>query len=319
MAKTRISDVIVPEVFNPYVVERTTQLSALFQSGIISTSDELNSLASGGGRIINMPFWNDLTGDDEVLSDSGALTPEKIDAGQDAAVLLMRGKAWSSNDLAKALSGDDPMGMIGNLVADYWARRWQALLISMLNGVFASASMASNLHDISAEADPADRLISASTTMDALQLLGDHQDLLTGFVMHSAVRTYLGKQDLIDFVPDSMGNPTIEGYQRKRIITDDRCPVAGGVYTTYIFGQGAIGLGQGNAPVPTETDRDSLAGDDILINRRHFILHPRGVRWTDSVCAGSSPTNVELANGDNWNRVYEPKNIRVVMFQHTIA
>lgn len=36
MAVTKIADVIVPSVFNPYVIQRTMQLSALVQSGIIS-------------------------------------------------------------------------------------------------------------------------------------------------------------------------------------------------------------------------------------------------------------------------------------------
>jgi hypothetical protein len=52
--------------------------SALFQSGILSTGAEFNQLASVGARTVNMPFWNDLTGADEVLSDSAALTPGKI-------------------------------------------------------------------------------------------------------------------------------------------------------------------------------------------------------------------------------------------------
>ena len=113
---TKIADVIVPEVFNPYVIERTAELSALVKSGIIVKDPELDALASAGGRLINMPFWKDLTGDDEVLSDNGALTPGKITAGQDVAALLMRGKAWSVNDLAKALSGDDPMRLIHSLL-----------------------------------------------------------------------------------------------------------------------------------------------------------------------------------------------------------
>jgi len=49
MPKTRIADVIVPEVFNPYVVQQTAELSALYQSGIVATSDELNSLAASRG------------------------------------------------------------------------------------------------------------------------------------------------------------------------------------------------------------------------------------------------------------------------------
>ena len=69
--------------------------------GIISPSAELNKLASAGGSLINMPFWSDLTGDDEILSDSSSLAVNPISSGQDKAVLYMRGKAWGVNDLAK--------------------------------------------------------------------------------------------------------------------------------------------------------------------------------------------------------------------------
>jgi hypothetical protein len=317
MAKTQIADVIVPEVFNPYVIERTAELSALVQSGIVVHNPELDRLASAGGKLINMPFWNDLTGTDEVLSDSGALTPEKITADQDVAVLLMRGKAWSANDLAKALSGDDPMGAIGDLVAGYWARRRQATLISTLKGVFASASMAGNIHDISGGTGAA-AVISGAEFINAKNQLGDASDRLTAVVMHSATFTKLEQDNLISYIPNSQGVVEFPTYMNKRVIVDDGCPVSGGVYTTYLFGQGAVGLGNGGAPVPTETDRDSLAGDDILINRQHFILHPRGVRFNNASVAGSSPTNAELETAANWTRVYENKNIRIVAFVHRL-
>ena len=312
MPKTTVADVIVPEVFNPYVVEKTTELSALYQSGIVASSDELNSLALSGGRLINMPYWNDLDGEDEVLSDINALDVERITSGQDIAVLLMRGKAWSVNDLAKALSGDDPMQVIGQLVAGYWARRMQAAILSILEGVFAAPSMAPNVYDT-------DDRISADNTILAIQCLGDAKSKLTGYLMHSAVEADLARQDLIDFTKDSTGSIEIPTYLGKRVIVDDGCPVANGVYTTYIFGQGAIGYGEGAAPVPTETTRDALSGDDILINRRHFLLHPRGVRWLDQAVADQSPTNAELANPANWLRVYEPKNVRIVKYTHRIA
>lgn len=314
MAKTKISDVIVPEVFNPYVVQKTMELSALFNSGIIANNPELDRLASSGGTIINMPYWEDLSGEDEVLSDDGALTPGKIVAGQDAAVLLMRGKAWSANDLAKALSGSDPMAAIGDLVAAYWARRMQATTIALLKGAFSSDSMANKRLDISAK--DTGNAINGATFLDALQLMGDAKDKLTGVIMHSATETQLRKNNLIQTELDSNNKP-ISYFMEKRVIVDDSCPYADGVYTTYLFGQGALGLGNGAAPVPTETDRDSLAGDDILINRIHFVLHPRGVRWVGT-SVGSSPTNEELATGTNWNRVYEDKAIRMVEFKHKL-
>ena len=314
---TKIADVIVPEVFNPYVIERTAELSALVKSGIVVRNPELDKLATAGGKLINMPFWKDLTGDDEVLSDNGALTPGKITAGQDVAALLMRGKAWSVNDLAKALSGDDPMRAIGDLVAEYWARRRQKTLISVLKGIFSSSSMSGNVHDISSELEGAAK-ISGSSFIVAKNKLGDASDKLTAVMMHSAVFTALEQQNLISYIPNSQGIVEFPTYMNKRVIVDDGCPIESDVYTTYLFGEGAIGEGNGSAPVPTETDRDSLAGEDILINRQHFILHPRGVKFTNSSVAGESPTNAELENQANWNRVYENKNIRIVAFKHKI-
>lgn len=319
MAKTKIADVIVPEVFNPYVIQRTAELSALSQAGIISNSPDLDALATAGGKLINMPYWNDLTGDDEVLSDEDALTPEKITAGQDVAALFMRGKAWSTNDLAKALSGDDPMAAIGDLVAAYWARRRQALLFSMLKGVFASTDMAAE-HVLDVTSITGGDTLTGSTFIDALTLLGDAAGKITAVGMHSKAYASLQKQNLIDFVPTSDGKIMIPTYLERKVVVDDGCPVntSTGVYTTYLFGEGAIGLGNGAAPVPTETDRDSLAGDDILINRQHFVLHPRGVAFQNASVAGSSPTNAETEAAANWARVYEKKNVRLVKFVHKI-
>ena len=333
MTKTKIEDVIVPEVFNPYVIERTAELSAFYQSGIIARTPELDRLASSGGKLLNMPFWEDLTGADEVLSDSTALTVGKIEAGQDVAALLARGRAWSVNDLAKALSGDDPMAAIGDLVAEYWARRFQVILIKTLEGIFktvttgTSLGMDTNKHDISAlQGDAA--VIDAKTAVDAIYKLGDNADKLTGFAMHSATVAKLTKDDLIETIPPSEGKPAVRTFLGKPVVVDDGLPVEqvfiGGlkndVYTTYIFGAGAFGWGEGGAPVPVETARDALAGDDILIHRRHFILHPRGVAFQNaSSIAGSTPSNDDLANSLNWKRVYESKNVRIVQFKHRLT
>ena len=270
-----------------------------------------------------MPFWEDLTGEDEVLSDQAALTVGKITAKQDVAALLARGRAWSVNDLAKALSGDDPMAAIGDLVAEYWARRFQAILIKTLDGIFGNTAteMNTNKHDISgAPAADGDDVISAKTAVDAIYKLGDNADKLTGFAMHSATVAKLTKDDLIETIPPSEGKACSQDLLGKPVVVDDSLPNAGGVYTTYIFGAGAFGWGEGGAPVPVETARDALAGDDILIHRRHFILHPRGVAFqNDSSIVGPTPSNNDLANYKNWKRVYESKNVRIVQFKHRLA
>ena len=287
-------------------------------------------LARSDGKLVNMPLWEDLTGGDEVLSDKTALTVGKIEAGQDVAALLTRGRAWSVNDLAKALSGDDPMAAIGDLVAAYWARRFQAILIKTLDGVFGNTAtgMDGNKHDISGSPTAKDDdVISAKTAVDAIYKLGDNADKLTGFAMHSATVAKLAKDDLIETIPGSEGKPTIKLFLGKPVIVDDGLPVVTetGIYTTYIFGAGAFGWGEGGAPVPTETARDALSGDDILVNRRHFILHPRGVAFqnkqlgADGGGTNATPSNDNLANHLNWKRVYESKNVRIVQFKHKLV
>lgn len=318
MAKTQIADVIVPQVFNPYVIARTNQLSALYQSGIITNDPQLDALAAGGGKLINMPYWNDLSGASQILSDSAALTLNKITAGQDIAVLHGRGQAWSTNDLAHTMAGADPMRAIGDLVAAYWAREFQTLTFSTLKGVFAAASMSGNVLDISALTGSL-AVLSGETFLDAVQLLGDAKDKLTAISMHSAAYTLLQKQNLIAFIPDAEGKVTIPTYMGHRVIIDDGHPVAAGVYTSYIFGAGALGMGNGMVPYPTETDRDKLAGDDILINRRSFLLHPRGIKFNSVSVAGAFPTNAEMETATNWTRVYENKSIRIVKFVYKLA
>lgn len=322
MAYTKISDVIVPELFNPYVINTTTQLSAFFQSGIAATDDELNALAkkAGGGSTLNMPYWNDLDGDSQVLNDTDDLVPQKINAGQDKAVLILRGNAWSSHDLAATLSGSDPMQAIGSRVAAYWAREMQKIVFAELAGVFSNDDMKDNKLDISGTADG---IYSAETFVDASYKLGDHESLLTAIGMHSATMASAVKQDLIEYVKDSQSGIRFPTYMNKRVIVDDSMPVetledGTKVFTSYLFGAGALGYAEGQPEVPTETARNALGSQDILINRKHFVLHPRGVKFTENAMAGTTPTDEELANGANWQRVYDPKKIRIVQFKHRL-
>lgn len=326
---TKIADIIVPEVFNPYFLNRTTEIAKFYLGGIVSNDATLDKLASSGGQILKMPFWNDLNGNDEILTDSSSLTPGKINSGQDAAVLHMRGRAWGVNDLAKALSVDraDPMGAIADLVSEYWARRYQAVALQSLLGVFAD-NTANDAGDMQADVSGATNAdVTAATKfsgdafIDGQATFGDAIGGLSGIAFHPHVYHNLKKIDQISFERESMGDLEIETYRGLRVLVDRSMPFtaaagaadadAAAQYTTYLFGNGAIGMGQGSAPVPTETDRDSLAGEDYLITRTHFLMHPRGVKFTSNTVTGTSPSNAELALAANWDRVFEREQVRV--------
>jgi len=317
MAKTLISDILKPDVWAEYGVARTAELSALWQAGIVANVPDI-VLPNGGGTV-NMPFFNDLTGDVENLSDSAALTVGNIGAAKDIAAVIGRGRAWAVNDLAGVMSGADPFGAVITLVATYWARQYQKELIGILGGAMGAASMTGNVHDVSAGASEDLRCFNGTNFIDAVAKLGDAGGQLAAIGMHSATQAYLAKKNLITFVKASDGTTDIPTYMGRRVIVDDSMPVATGTYTSYLFGYGALGFSESViGPNDLETDRDILAGDTVATMRKRFLLHPRGIKWSGTPAA-AFPSRAELATVGNWTRVYENKQIRIVAFKHKNA
>ncbi len=336
MAKTAVADIIIPTLFEKYAIERTAELAQFGQCGIVESAPEFDAIASEGGREVKMPFWKDLTATRQLLSDSATLTVNKITTDQDIARLHNDAQVWSVNHLAKVISGDDPMQAIVDLVAEYWARTDEGLIVSSLKGMFAAASMSGNLlaiHSESLAAQTAATRLNGSTFVDACAKLGDRADRLTAVAMHSATEAALRKLDLIDFVPDSEGKSMLRSFQGRRVVVDDNLPTRAGstdgtVYTTYLFGRGAFAKGSatldanplqgGFGTEGVEIARVPLDSDTVLINRRRYVLHPRGVKFTSASVAGDSPTNAELETASNWTRVWENKNVRIVAVTHNL-
>ena len=317
---TKIADVIQPEIFTQYVINRTMELSELIESGIAEHSAEFDALASGPNTLIHMPFWNDLTGEPEIMDDKGHTVPGKLSTGQDIARKIAFTKSFGANALVGHLAGDDPMRVIADRFAVYWNRVYQKVLLKQLEGVFTSAKMKDKVLDITKLSDEK-ALISGDTFLDACQLMGDAKDSITAVMMNSAVETKLRKLDLLERTEalSAMGKP-IYTFMGHRVVVDDamKYDKEKKEAEMYLFGNGAIAWGNGHDSKIKETEvvRDglSLAGEDILVNRKISILHPRGIKFTESSVAGTFPTIAELAKGTNWERVYEPKAIRISKF-----
>lgn len=322
MPVTKIADVIQPDLFAQYVIDKTTEKSEIMNAGVVENNAELNRLITGGGTILTMPKWNDLSGKSQVLDDTNPITVNNITSKSELATLLIRANAWGAHELAGALAGDDPMKAIAERVADWWVRDEKSNIMSILNGVFASASMSGLVKDITSDTNKA---ISANAVLDAKQLMGDASDLLTMIYMHSATFTELQKQNVIQFIPISESKISIPTYLGYRVVCDDSAPVdtSGSTpkYTTYLLARGAIQRGIGTPATLTsvETDRDSLGSTDYLINRQAKVLHPKGISWIGGASiTGPTPSDAELAKGTNWNRVSDIKKIGMVKLVHEL-
>jgi hypothetical protein len=319
----RLSDVIVPEVFFPYMQQKTKERAAIFTSGILADDSRLSAFLAGGGRTANNPFWKDLsdTESDVGNDDPASLSvPEKITTGRDVVVRQVRTKSWSTANLVADLAGADPMQAIADSVAAYWERQFNAILVATLHGVYLD-NVANDggdmVNDIGTDAvgvPSAAELVSAEAIIDTKQTMGDAAEDLRAIIMHSVVYSRLQKQNLIDFVPDSRGEIQFPTYLGYRVIVSDTAKRVTGTnrteYITYLVGAGALAWHE--APLRSspmiEVEREALQGGgvgvDILVSRRQFVLHPNGIKWTGAVSAADFPTNAELATAANWDRVY---------------
>ena len=332
------SDIIIPEVFTPYVIEQTTQRDAFLASGVVRPMAELN--ATEGGDFINVPFWKaNLSGDFEVLSDSSSLTPGKITADKQVGVILHRGRAFEARDLAALAAGSDPMAAIGAKVADYVANQRQKDLLSCLKGVFGtlgttSASAAFFGLTIDGESGDTPTVLSPRHVAEARSLLGDQGDKLAAVCMHSKVYYDLVERRAIDYVSTAdargtsttqsggsmvaaFGNPTVPTYMGLRVIVSDDVQTEGSggssEYATYFFTEGAVASGEQMA-MQTETDRDILAKSDAMSIDLHYCYHPVGSKWAVTT---TNPTRAQLETVGNWSKVYELKNLGIVRATNT--
>jgi hypothetical protein len=103
---TRLADVIVPEIFNPYFREASIYVNRFFRSGIMTNVPDLN-FGSRGGLRIQMPFWHALDNRAQLLDENDRLTVQKVDTGKDEAVQHARALVYGASDLSTAFSGDD--------------------------------------------------------------------------------------------------------------------------------------------------------------------------------------------------------------------
>lgn len=340
MAITTIGDIVtgnVPVLLS-YMTQDPVEKTAFFQSGILAPTPYAAEIARGPSNLANIPFWKAIDSSiepnysNDIYQDIA--TPRNMQTGEMMARVAYLNEGFGQADLTVELTSQNPLQSVATRLDNFWQRQAQRRLLATSLGIYNDNVAATDAFhtqndmvvDVSATLGfDAGAFIDATQTMgDAL--MGNSGEVLGVIAMHSFVYGQARKQQLIDFIRDAENNTMFATYQGYRVVVDDSMTVVGAgadrKFISIIFGNGAIGYGEGDPTNPLEYEREASLGNgggvETLWSRKTWLLHPLGYSFTSSVITGNGSETVarsaswqDLANATNWNRVVERKHVPI--------
>lgn len=322
MELTKILDTITPEQYTKYTNTVSEKHSAFIQSGIMVKTPALDQMIISGGKIVTMPEWGRTALEDQILEEDVALKTGKVKAHKQIAPVLYRGTGAAYTDLSAIVSGSNPATQILNDFADYTLESDQVIMQSILDALFAKTGPLADTH-VSDQSNIQNPNISPEMVIDAMSILGTSRSKIQVISMHSKVKAELQKQNVQtrNYVPASESKIGFDTYLGMRVVEDDTLVSKNGVYSTYLFAQGAFGRNTATPKdmVTYEPDRDKAKGNNMLYVRRARVIHPFGLSFDNSSVTSTTPTNADLATANKWKKVRETKKIGLLCLKHKIS
>lgn len=340
MAITTIGDIVtgnVPVLLS-YMTQDPVEKTAFFQSGILAPTPYAAEIARGPSNLANIPFWKAIDSSiepnysNDIYQDIA--TPRNVQTGEMMARVAYLNEGFGQADLTVELTSQNPLQSVATRLDNFWQRQAQRRLLATSLGIYNDNVAATDAFhtqndmvvDVSATLGfDAGAFIDATQTMgDAL--MGNSGEVLGVIAMHSFVYGQARKQQLIDFIRDAENNTMFATYQGYRVVVDDSMTVVGAgaerKFISIIFGNGAIGYGEGSPTTPLayqrEEERGNGGGVETLWSRKTWLLHPLGYSFTSAVITGNGSETIarsaswqDLANATNWNRVVERKHVPI--------
>lgn len=326
MAKVKIDDLFKAELWTPDFVNEAPVLKNILNSGILTTSEELNKVvnAQNAGYRFELPYVDEPDYvEPEYMDDSDdELSTKKIDWANMFAVITMAQNSYKFANIVTKINRDsDPLKLLrDSIVGNYWALDLQARITSIVSGLADKAGDALTLDVADDSSDGDDVLIAPEHIIDAISKQGDNQDKFSFIYIHSKVYADMKKANLITSIPQADQLKPIEMYGTYRVVVNDKMPVIQGEnkkkYLTLIAQNGLIAYGDkklGSDMPMMELYRNPLsgkgAGNTTIITRRGFLAHPIGWSYNKS---DMNPTLANLSNKDNWSMKFKAKQQRFV-------
>lgn len=317
------------EVFTGMMQEADYWKTPIIASGIVQQDSSIMDLIGEKGNVATIPIYKPLDANEsgmEPLNNDGMTnnTPVEISGDKQTCMLIQRMKAFKAKDFTKELTGADPMTLIRNKIAGYYAQVWEIELMNIAKAVLGVTDLSGHVLDLATES----KEIEAGTIYDAEQAaLGDMAEGLGLIVMHSAIYTQYKKMNMVEFdkytvngvIKQEITLPTIAG---KHVLVTDNFTKEDTTYLTYLFGEGAfLSCDKTNYEnqYTTDYDPETSAGIEKFYTKQGKVLHPNGLSLAVDSIAKESPTKAELGTVANWSLKYNAKNVKMGLIKSVLS
>ena len=142
MPNTHLNFPYDAEIFN--LSWKTTPdlvLTTMIESGAVQQDAEIERLIANGANYFTTPYYDVLTGTEDVYNGVDSFTGNSLTGGSYAGVVYGRMASWKAKSFIKDFnSGADPMAQIVDGVATFWIKARQTRLIKIVEAVFGITS-----------------------------------------------------------------------------------------------------------------------------------------------------------------------------------
>lgn len=321
-----------PQAFGKYVdrIPNVTK-NELAKSGAVGSNEQARAALANqtGSLYARVPYFGRIDGSTSQNNDGGHdIQSTSTTTYEQGFVVASRMDGWTEKSFSKNITaGVDFMDNVAAQVADYKMDVKQAMLLSILAGVYAMKTTGTGVaekaakefvekhtYDITKNTGD-DALVGAATLNKAIQqACGDNKNIFKLVIMHSEVATHLENIKLLKYMTQTDGDGierelALATWNGRTVLIDDNMPAdaigeTGDIaYTSYVLGTGAIVLDDIGDEVPYEMSRDpkTNGGQDTLYVRDRYICGVDGISFEKPASITASASNTDLATGTNWN------------------
>lgn len=335
---TILSDVVFRDELRDYITVNSAERTAFFESGILTTNNDMTTLLASPSNTFTIPWWVDLDASIESNYSNDVYTDIAVPLSVATASMQARAaylnEGWAAMSLVKNITNQDPLEHVGNRLLSYWRKVAQRRAIATVLGIY-NDNVAANNSDMVVDAGG---IIDSAAIIRAKATMGDYTGQLGGLsviAMHSAVHTELSILNQIDYTPIADQIPEFGRFQGMRVVLDDGMPVITGTpnkYLSVIFGPGALGYaeetpaGLDGLEYERAPDRGNGGGAETLWSRRNFVIHPLGFSFLGTTITGTPTTTrpisanwADLALASNWERKFSRKQVPLAFVTSNVS